>query len=174
MRRALHREINGVVGVTDVRHFLVAAGDRVGAGREHGVDRIPAITEQTGLRAVAVERNAERKDLADADQAGGADDVFGLDVIERADLVVFAPTSPVLELFGRLRDRFLADGDIHPDVSFHAYLPGLSCQISKGGARQAMPVAHPNKQNLGKEKARWRVRAPERKRLRFRAGELRA
>jgi hypothetical protein len=47
------------------------------------------------------------------DQARGFNDVFGRHMIERADLVVLAPASPVLELFGCFGDRLLADFDIH-------------------------------------------------------------
>ena len=53
------------------------------------MDRIETAAEQAGLRAVAVERDAERENLAGADQAGGFDDVLGAHVVERADLVVF-------------------------------------------------------------------------------------
>jgi hypothetical protein len=60
------------------------------------VDRIPAAAEQAGLRALPVERNAEREHLAGADQARRPHDVLRHDVIERADLIVFAPAPPVL------------------------------------------------------------------------------
>ena len=127
MRGALHRHVDGVVGVADARHLVLAAGDRVGAGRQHGVDRIPAAAEQAGLRAVAVERDAERKDLAGADQARRADDIFRRNVVERADLIVFAPAAPILELLGRFGDGLFADGDIHPDVSF----PLTNCLVTR-------------------------------------------
>ena len=68
--------IERVVGVADLVPVL-PAGDGVGAGREHLVDRIEAPAEQAGLRAVAVERDAEREHLAGADQARGLDDVLG-------------------------------------------------------------------------------------------------
>ena len=71
MGGALHRHVDGIVGVTDAGHLVLAACDSVGAGGEHGVDRIPASAEQAGLRAVAVERNTEREHLPGADQAGG-------------------------------------------------------------------------------------------------------
>ena len=91
---ALHAQHQRVVGVADLVPVLLA-GDGVGAGREHLVDRVEAAAEQAGLRAVAVERNAEREHLAGADQARGLDDVLGRDVVERADLVVLAPAAPV-------------------------------------------------------------------------------
>ena len=112
MRRALHAEVERVVGVADLVPVLLA-GDGVGAGREHLVDRIEAAAEQAGLRAVAVERDAEREHLAGADQACGLDDVLGGDVVERADLVVLAPAAPVLELLGGFADRLLPDLDVH-------------------------------------------------------------
>ncbi len=109
----LHRHIDGVVGVADAGDLIVATGDRVGAGGEHGVDRIPAAAEQAGLRTTAVERNAEREHLAGPDQAGGAHDIFRCDVIERADLVVLAPAAPIFEFLGGLGDRLAADSDVH-------------------------------------------------------------
>ena len=132
MGGGLHRHIDGVVGVADARHFVLAAGDRVGAGRQHGVDRIPAAAEQAGLRAAAVERNAEREHLAGAYQAGGAHDVFGRDVIERADLVVFAPAAPIFEFLGGLGDRLTADGNIHSSLP-----PALSVQLCTGSTAEA-------------------------------------
>ena len=114
---ALHAQIERVVGVADLVPVLLA-GDGVGAGREHLVDRIEAAAEQAGLRAVAVERDAEREHLAGADQARGLDDVLGRDVIERADLVVLAPAAPVLELLGGFLDRLSAHLDVHRLVSF--------------------------------------------------------
>ena len=121
MGRALHRQVDGVVGVADVRHLVLAAGDRIGAGRQHGVDRIPAPAEQAGLRAVAVERNSEREDLAGADQSGRPHDILRRDVVERADLIVLAPAAPILELLGCFRDGLFADVDIHWGHSLPAF-----------------------------------------------------
>ncbi len=50
MRRRLHRHVDGVVGVADAGHHVLLAGNRVRAGRKHGVDRIPAPAEQARLR----------------------------------------------------------------------------------------------------------------------------
>ena len=113
---ALHAQHQRVVGVADLVPVL-PAGDGVGAGRQHLVDRIEAAAEQAGLRAVAVERNAEREHLAGADQARGLDDVLGRDVVERADLVVLAPAAPVRSFFGGLLDRLLAHLDVHRSLS---------------------------------------------------------
>src|ERR1700722_14969090 len=74
---------------------------------------IPGARKQAGLRSIAIERNPEREHLAGADQRRRLDDVFGLDVVEGADLVVGAPAAPVPELLRGLRDRLLADGDVH-------------------------------------------------------------
>ena len=75
MRGALDAQVERVVGVAELVPVL-PAGDGVGAGRQHLVDRIEAAAEQAGLRAVAVERNAEREHLAGADQLAGVDDVL--------------------------------------------------------------------------------------------------
>src|SRR5262245_18583183 len=123
---ALHTEIERIVGVADLVPVL-PTGDGVGAGGEHLVDRIEAAAEQTGLRAVAVERDAECEHLASADQAGGLDDVLGAHVVERADLVVLAPAAPVLELLRRFGDRLPTHLDVHrrflPSSSAFADLP---------------------------------------------------
>ena len=100
MRRALHAQHQRVVGVTDLVPVLLA-GDGVGAGRQHLVDRVEAAAEQAVLRAGLVERDAEREHLAGPDQARGLDDVLRRDVIERADLVVLAPAAPVLTASSR-------------------------------------------------------------------------
>src|SRR5262249_46015195 len=110
--RPLHAQIQRVVGIADLVPVL-PAGDGIGAGRQHLVDRIEAPSEQAGLRAVAVERDAERKHLADADQTGGLDDILGPDVVERADLIILAPAAPILELLRSLSDRLLAHFDVH-------------------------------------------------------------
>jgi hypothetical protein len=115
VRGGLHRHVDGVVGVADARHLVVAAGDRVCAGSQHGVDRIPAAAEQAGLRAAPIERNAKREHLAGADQARSPDDVLRHDVIERADLIIVAPAPPVFEFLGSVCDRLPADRDLHPE-----------------------------------------------------------
>ncbi len=99
VRGALHAKVQRVVGVADLVPVLLA-GDGVGAGREHLVDRIEAPAEQSGLRAFAVERNAEREHLAARESAlPGVDDVFRRHMVERADLVVLAPAAPVGQFF---------------------------------------------------------------------------
>ena len=75
MRRALHAQHQGVVGVAQLVPVLLA-GERVGAGGEHLVDRIEAPAEQAALRTGAVERNAERERLAGLDQLAGLHDVL--------------------------------------------------------------------------------------------------
>ncbi len=115
MRRALDAEHERVVGVADLVPVLLA-GDGVSAGRQHLVDRVEAAAEQSGLRAFAVERNAEREHLAGADQARRLDDVLGRNVIERADLVFLAPAAPVRKLLGGFFDRLPAYGNVHRHV----------------------------------------------------------
>ena len=63
VRRALHAQHQRVVGIAQLVPVLLA-GERVGAGRQHLMDRIEAPAEQAALRAGAVERNAERERLA--------------------------------------------------------------------------------------------------------------
>ena len=136
---ALHAQHERVVGVADLVPVLLA-GDGVGAGREHLVDRIEAAAEQAVLRALAVERNAEREHLAGADQARRLDDVLGRDVVERAALVVLAPAAPVRELLRSLGDGGCADLDVHamfvsvlvcrnraPGLCGEQYCAGLRC-----------------------------------------------
>src|SRR5580658_9728694 len=77
------------------------------------MDRVEAAPEQPVLRPVGVERYAQRENLAGADQARGLDDVLRRDLVERADVIVFAPAAPILEFLRRLGDRLLADLDIH-------------------------------------------------------------
>jgi len=103
MRGALHAEVQRVVGIADLVPVLLA-GDRVGAGRQHLVDRVEAA--RTGrLRALAIERDSEREHLAGLDELRRVRDVLRRDVIERADVVVLAPAAPVGELLGGLLDR---------------------------------------------------------------------
>src|ERR1700722_5580309 len=74
--------------------------------------------EQPVLGAAGIERNAERKHLAGADETCRLNDVLRRDLIERSDVIVFAPAAPVLELFRRLGDRLLADLDVHRLLPF--------------------------------------------------------
>jgi len=177
VRGALHRHVDGVVGITDARNLVIAPGGGVGAGRQHGMDRIPAAAEQTGLRAAAVERNAERENLAGPDQAGGAHDVFGRDVIERADLVVLAPAAPILEPVGGFGDGRAADGDVHSpspssSVFIFAYIEvqtphtgrgnfGGSAMFFRSGGQRPPPAKRcrpPPDQKLRKTSPRFRAK----------------
>ncbi len=109
---ALDAKHERIVGVADLVPVL-PLGDRIGAGRQHLVDRIEAAAEQAVLRAIGIERNAKREDLAGADETCRPDDILRRHVIERADLVFLAPAAPVLEFPRRLGDGLLADLDIH-------------------------------------------------------------
>ena len=64
VRRGLHRHVDGVVGEAQLVGLVEAAGDGVGAGREHGVDRVPAPAEEAALRTLLVQRDAHGEDLA--------------------------------------------------------------------------------------------------------------
>ena len=99
LRAALQRQRHHVVGVAQAALVLIA-GDGVGAGGQHGVNRIEAVAPEAFLRAEFVEVKSERKRLAAFDQLAGVDDVFGLDVVERAGFVVRAPFAPVFAFLG--------------------------------------------------------------------------
>src|SRR5213593_445066 len=100
----LRRQVDRVVGVAQTRRDVVLAGDRVGARRQHLVHGVPASPEDTALRAVLVEVEAEPEHLALLHQPGGVHDVLGRDVVEDAELVVRTPFAPVLELLGLFQD----------------------------------------------------------------------
>src|SRR5579872_775736 len=82
MRGALHAQHQRIVGVADLVPIL-SLGDGVGAGGQHLMDRIKAPAEQSGLRPMGVERNAEREHLAGANEARGLDDILRRYMIER-------------------------------------------------------------------------------------------
>jgi hypothetical protein len=82
------------------------------------VNGIEAAAEQSILRSVGVEWNAEREDLAGADQACGLDDVLRRDLVQLADVLIFTPTAPVSEFLCRFGDGFLADLDVHRTLPF--------------------------------------------------------
>src|SRR5580692_12900621 len=133
MGGALHAQHQRVVGIADAVPIL-AAGDGVGASRQHLVDWIEAAAEQTVLRTVGVERNAERKHLAGTDEARCLDDVLRRHLVERSDVVVLAPAAPVLELFRRLGDRLLADLDVHRSTPVPS--PGVYSRGRSEGRRR--------------------------------------
>src|SRR3984893_7377809 len=127
MGGALHTQMERVVRVADLVPIL-PAGNGVGPGRQHLMDGIEASSEEAGLRAVAVEGDAERKHLARADQACGLDDVLRRDVVERADLIVFAPAAPVAALIFCFRDRLLSDIDVYRIFSHPGSPAPLLCK----------------------------------------------
>ena len=99
LRSALQRHGHHVVGGADAA-LVEHAGIGVGAGADHGVDRIGAphrrIFALGALRPGMVEVERKRDHLALLDQLGGGDDVLRRGVIERADFVGRAPFAPVL------------------------------------------------------------------------------
>ena len=92
VRRRLDRHVERIVGVEQAG---LPPGQRIGAGGEHGMDGVPALAEQAALRSASAQWDAEGKDLAALDQFGRGDHVGGRHVVERADLVVLAPTPPI-------------------------------------------------------------------------------
>lgn len=125
MRRGLHRHVQRVVGIAQglaAAGGVEAPGHRVGAGGQHGVDRVPAPAEQAVLRAGAVERDAHGEHRAAADQPGGGGHVGRLDVVEGADLVGGAPAAPVAQRLGGGIDGGPACGDVHARVPVPAPL----------------------------------------------------
>ena len=109
VRRRLDRHVERIVGIEQP---LLPAGHRIGAGGEHGVDRVPALAEQTALRPGVAQRDAEREDLAALDQLARGNDILRRDVVERADLVVLAPALPVGEGLEGLIHRLLGHLDV--------------------------------------------------------------
>src|SRR5262249_12026748 len=112
VRGALNAECQRVVGVANLVPVLLARNS-IGASRQHLVNRIESPAEQAGLRPGTVERNAKCEYFTGADQAGRLDDVLRRDVVEGANLVFFAPASPILELLRSFGDRLFADLDPH-------------------------------------------------------------
>ena len=109
LRAALERHRDRVVGVADAAAVLPPR-HRVGAGRQHGVDRIVAVAPQALLRAVAVVRQSEGENLALADEPRRGGHVLGRHVIERAELVIGSPFAPALEALRRLAQMGHVEG----------------------------------------------------------------
>ena len=102
LRAALQRHRHHVVGGADaalVEHARIG----VGAGADHGVDRIgPAhrrVFALGALRAGVIEVEGERDYLALLDQLHGVENVLRRREVERPDLVVRTPFPPVLVFF---------------------------------------------------------------------------
>ena len=72
--------------------------------------------KQAGLGPRAIERNAKRKNLAGSDQARSLHDIFGSDMVQGADLIILAPSSPVLQFLCGFGDRLFADLDVHEEL----------------------------------------------------------
>ena len=112
LRAALQRHHHHVVGGADAA-LVEHAGIGVGAGAQHGVQRIDAAEHRilglAALRAVVVEVERERDHLALLHQLRRGDDVLRPRVVERADLVVGAPLAPVLVLLGGVAEVLSRD-----------------------------------------------------------------
>src|SRR5207244_11252321 len=82
---------------------------RVASVAKHRVDRVEALAG-AALRPLALERNAEREDLAGRRQPTGRRDRVGCDEVQRAALVVRPPPTPVAPLHRELAESLFAHG----------------------------------------------------------------
>src|SRR5262249_1897132 len=88
-------------------------GIGVGAGADHGMDRVGAphcrIIALGALRTGMVEVKSKRNDLAFAHEPCCRDDVFRTGIVERTDLVVRPPLAPVLVFLGSVAQVLACD-----------------------------------------------------------------
>src|SRR5882762_3265316 len=105
LRAALQWHADHVIRVAQADRFL-AAGYRVRPGRQHRMNGIEAIAPQTVLRAVTVKIQRQRENFPFANEPRGIDDILRRNVVERTDLVVGPPTSPILQSLRRSIDVF--------------------------------------------------------------------
>ncbi len=109
---ALERHRDHVVGGADAT-LVEHAGIGVGAGAQHGVDRIGAPHRRIGalgaLRTGMVEIERERDHLAFTHQLRRRDDVLRAGIVERADLVIRPPLAPVLVFLRRIAEVLAVD-----------------------------------------------------------------
>src|SRR5262249_15162706 len=112
LRAALERHGHHVVGGADAA-LVEHTGIGIGAGADHGMDRIGAphrrVIALGALRAGVIEVERERDDLAFAHEPRRGDDVFRTRIVERADLVVRPPLAPVLVFLGRVAQVLACD-----------------------------------------------------------------
>src|SRR5262249_21964577 len=112
LRAALQRHGHHVVGGADAA-LVEHAGIGIGAGADHGVNRIGAphgrIVALGALRTGVVEVERERDDFAFAHEPCRRDDVLGTGVVERADLVIRPPLAPILVFLGRVAEVLARD-----------------------------------------------------------------
>src|SRR5437870_5546545 len=112
LRAALERHGHHVISGPDAA-FVEHTGIGIGAGADHGMDRIGAphrrIIAFGALRASVVEVKRKRDDLAFAHEPCRGDDVFRTRIVERADLVVRPPLAPVLVFLGRVAQVLACD-----------------------------------------------------------------
>src|SRR5439155_19420908 len=81
----------------------------IAAVAEHRVDRVEPLTRPT-LRALALQRDPRREHVAGGGEPAGGGDGLRRDEVERADLVVGAPATPVPHLHHDLAESLLAHG----------------------------------------------------------------
>jgi hypothetical protein len=112
LRAALQRHRHHVVCGADAT-LVEHAGIGVRAGADHGVNRIGAphrrIIAFGTLRTRMIEIERERDDLAFAHESGRRDDVLGMRIVERTDLVGRAPLAPILVFLGRVAEVLAGD-----------------------------------------------------------------
>src|SRR5207302_345024 len=108
---ALQRHDDPVVGAAVALH-LGDVGRRPGpvaAVAEHRVNRVEALAG-AALGSPALQRNAEREDLAGGGEAAGSGYRVGRDVVQRAELVVRSPPTPVPDLERERAEGVFAHG----------------------------------------------------------------
>src|ERR1700682_4321210 len=93
--RCLTGHVDGIVGVAKIgRGLVLVAGLRICSGSEHGMNRIPPAAKQAGLDRL-LQGKSKCKDFTFSDKASRPDNIFRCHIVERSDLVLGSPTSPV-------------------------------------------------------------------------------
>ena len=112
LRAALERHGHHVVSGPDAA-FVEHTGIGIGAGADHGMDRIGAphrrVIALGALRTGVVEVERKRDDLAFTHESCRGDDVLRMRIVERAYLVVRPPLAPVLVFLGRVAQVLACD-----------------------------------------------------------------
>src|SRR5262249_30677406 len=130
LRAALERHGHHIIGGADAA-LVEHTGIGIGAGADHGMDRIGAphcrVIALGALRTGVVEVERKRDDLAFAHELCCGDDVFWARIVERTDFVVRSPLTPVLVFLGRVAQVLACDfHGCHGDSFFPGGLEELA------------------------------------------------